>query len=368
MHENLLSGLRVVCHVILGITFFWLSPTIATLALAGIIHGVIDGLGMSETWSWQHWVIFAPLIYISWLNLFLISCAIDTWTWPFLFGIRKHRRITTAGRFRDDFRFHLMLFYYLRERVVWHLPLTQSYMCFAGLRQLVLRATAMKTHIGSRSLLLGRLYDADLTEVGDGAVLGAGSTVTAHTIMANPDGTKSYFTAPVVIGPRVVIGGETRIDLGVTIGADAIVEPMSYVRPFTTIGATEAWGGNPARFLRWRNSGEVGRTKLNRSDVTSLPMREIEPADIGTHEPALRKVVAQALDRPLDAITPTLSAANCAAWDSLGQLGIAAGLQQCFGISLTHQESFRLRSMSDLRQLLNERLRTGSPCPAGTSR
>jgi acyl carrier protein len=67
---------------------------------------------------------------------------------------------------------------------------------------------------------------------------------------------------------------------------------------------------------------------------------------------SLRRVVATALDLPLEAVHEGLAADQCAAWDSLGQLGIAAGLHSRFGIVLSADESFRLRSMADLREIV----------------
>src|SRR5204863_976359 len=141
--------------------------------------------------------------------------------------------MTDSGGFRNWLQFHMVLLSYMRQRTVRHLPLVQGYLGVEGLRHLVLWAGASGARVGTRSFLFGHLYDPELTEIGEDAVLGADSEVTAHAMTTNPDGSRVYVTAPVSIGPRAVIGGGARIDLGVRIGADAIGEPMSYVAPFT---------------------------------------------------------------------------------------------------------------------------------------
>jgi acyl carrier protein len=56
----------------------------------------------------------------------------------------------------------------------------------------------------------------------------------------------------------------------------------------------------------------------------------------------------------VESVTPHLSAHETSAWDSLAQLGMTAELQKQFGITLTNQESFRLRSMACLREVISK--------------
>lgn len=353
MRDLTLNALRVTGLAIAGILFFCLSPTYATVATAFLMQVLINGLGMTESWSWLHWIIFSPAIYITWLNCFLIGCAIDLQAWRWLFGYRKHRRLLTSNGWQDNFQFHLMLMNYTRQKIVWSLPLTQVYQGFEGLRLLVLLAGSLSCHVGRGSLLFGFMYDPDLTVIGDGAILGDGSTITGHSVTTSLDGTRICVTAPVVIGPRAVVGGKARIDIGVQIGADAIVEPMSYVPPYTAIGPGEVWGGIPARFVRLRdNSTRPSNEPLL---IVTPEMTTASPHPFA-HEQDVREILATALHRPIESITPDLTANGCASWDSLGQLGIAAGLQSRFGIVLTTQESLRLKSFQQIQQLLRERL------------
>jgi len=123
------------------------------------------------------------------------------------------------------------------------------------------------------------LFDPDLTEVGVGAIVGSGVSVVAHSLTRNPDGTRLLTTAPIMIGPRVVIGGDSLISLGVTIGADAIIEPMSHVKASTRIPAGEVWGGVPAVFRRKRfetGSPSAGAGQIPREAVSDSTQLEDE--------------------------------------------------------------------------------------------
>ena len=283
----------------------------------------------------------------------LTACAVELRGWQRFLGYRKPARVREGGSPRDRFQFYLILLCYMRQRIVWQMPLVQSFLAVDGLRHLVLWAGAPRVTLGPRSFLFGFLYDPDLTDIGEGVILGAESFVVAHSITTNPDGNRVYVSAPVTIGPRAVVGGQSRIDLGVRIGADALVEPMSYVAPFTVIGAGEVWGGNPARLLRARF--ETREPSIR--DAAPLP-------DAGEH--ALREIVAKVLQLPLEHVTDDLAMADCAAWDSMAQLGMAVALQQTFGIVVPAADSFGLRSMADIRALI-DRARPATTAAGRTS-
>ena len=352
MKPRMSHGRIMAVQTATALVLFCLTPIYATTALAGILYALVHGLGLGERFTWVDWVIVSPIVYVTWLNSFLIACAIDIQAWRLLFGFRKHRHIATTDGFREWVQCHLLLSGYLRERIVWHLPLAQAYLGIEGLRMLVLWAGAASAHVGRGSYLFALLYDPDLTEIGEDAVIGSDGFIVAHSITTNLDGSKVFVTAPVKIGPRAVIGGNTRIDLGVQIGCDSIVEPMSFVKPFTIIGDGEVWGGNPARFLRKRfaESSDVPVT-----ETASLPI------DVTVDDESLRQVVATALDVPLNSVTANYTAAECSAWDSLGQMAIAAGLHDRFGITVSAETSFRMKSMDDLRQFLRGTTSSAQP-------
>ena len=343
MERRMSHGRMMAVQTAAALVFYCLTPMYATTVLAGILYALVQGLGLGERFTWVDWVIVSPIVYVTWLNSFLIACAIDIQAWRLLFGFRKHRHIATSGGFREWVQCHLLLSSYMRERIVWHLPLTQSYLGVEGLRLLVLLSGAPSAHVGRGSYLFALLYDPDLTEIGEDAIIGSDGFVVAHSITTNLDGSKVFVTAPIKIGPRTVIGGGSRIDLGTRIGADSIVEPLSYVAPFTSIGDREVWGGNPARFLRKRFAESTDATPI---EAVSLQI------GVTVEDESLRQVVATALDVPLTSVTHNFTASECSAWDSLGQMAIAAGLHDRFGITVPAETSFRMKSMDDLRKLL----------------
>ncbi|TXT19083.1 MAG: FkbH-like protein, partial [Planctomycetota bacterium] len=332
MKRRMSHGRMMAVQTAAALVFYCLTPIYATTTLAGILYGLIHGLGLGERLTWVEWVIVSPIVYVTWLNSFLIASAIDIQAWRLLFGFRKHRHLATNGSFRDWVQCHLLLVSYMRERIVWHLPLTQSYLGIEGLRLLVLWSGAPSAHVGRGSYLFALLYDPDLTEIGEDAILGSDSFVTAHAVNVNLDGSKVFVTAPVKIGPRTVIGGGCRVDLGTRIGCDSIVESLSYVAPYTIIGDREVWGGNPARFLRNRFEDSTDATPI---EAVSLQI------GVTVDDESLRQVVATALDLPLNSVTPNFTTADCSAWDSLGQMAIAAGLHDRFGITVPAETSFR---------------------------
>jgi acetyltransferase-like isoleucine patch superfamily enzyme len=99
----------------------------------------------------------------------------------------------------------------------------------------------------------GFFYDPDLLDVGEDVITGAGCVISCHSLTNDSPGRFAYVSARTCIGDRATLGGESRIGMGVSIGADAIIEGGSNVVHFTQIGPGEVWGGNPAVFLRRRS-------------------------------------------------------------------------------------------------------------------
>jgi FkbH-like protein len=350
MKRNMSHRRLMALQTAAALCYFCYTPLYATTTLGFIFYFLLEVLGLGQWLTWVGWVILSPIIYVTWLNAFLIACDLDIQAWRVLFNFKKHRRISTNGGFDEWVQCHLQLVSYMRERIVWHLPLTQTYLGIEGLRLLVLWAGAPSAHVGRGSYLFGLLYDPDLTEIGEDAILGSDSFIVAHAVTNNLDGSRVFATAPVKIGARTVIGGGCRIDMGVRIGADSIVEPMSFVAPFTRIGDREVWGGNPARFIRHR---------FEESTLTTAASASL-PAEVTIDDESLRQVVAAALDLPLSDVTADYSCSLCPAWDSLGQMAIAAGLHDRFGITVPAETVFRLKSMDDLRQFLGATPNSGS--------
>lgn len=335
-------------QIALALVYFHATMLWASAALAGILFIVLHTL--EEELSWWHWIALSPVIYIAWLNAFLIACAIEMQFWRPATGYRKPRRATNLPDDPQWLPFFQTMGIYMRQRFIWSLPLAQSYLFVPGLRHLVWWSYATSAHVGPNSVVLGCLYDPDLTQIADDCIVGAAATISAHSYSRNLDGSAHLVTAPVSIGARAVVGGNSRIDPGVHIGEDAIIEPCSYVTAFTTIGPGEVWGGNPARFVRLRRDRQTATTRVQPEPQT-LPARQPEDTH-ASEERQLREIVAMALERPVEAITADLGADNCARWDSLAQLAIAAGLHARLGLQISSADTFRLRSMQELRSLV----------------
>ena len=325
-----------------GITVMLVSP------LANVAPG-------STFWRYVVWVSATPLIYFVWLLLCLTICAMDVQSRRWYRGLKKVPRVSSD---QGITKFYPVISLYLRMRFLYSLPLTQSLLWLPGLRWLVLWSYSPSAHLGVESSVLGYLFDPDLTDVGDGAIIGTGVSVVAHSLTTNPDGTKVLSTAPIVIGPRAVISGESLISLGVTIGADAIIEPLSYVPAFTQIPAGEVWGGNPAVFRR------------RRFESCSLPLTVHQASTSKTATLLARDVcraVASALNLPSDVISPDFSSRDCPEWDSLGQLAIASVLHSLTGTAIPMDQCFQLRSVPEIvaylgsRSETSERSETSSP-------
>lgn len=99
--------------------------------------------------------------------------------------------------------------------------------------------------IGKDIALGGRLVDPQLITVGDRAIIGQDSVITAHTINSG-----SIILKPVYIGAGATIGVNTVLMSGVEIGENAVVTAGSVVIPNTSIPANELWGGTPAKKLK----------------------------------------------------------------------------------------------------------------------
>lgn len=99
--------------------------------------------------------------------------------------------------------------------------------------------------IGKDIALGGKLVDPHLIRIDDGAIIGEGSVVTAHSINSG-----SIFLAPVMLGRGATIGVGAVVYPGVVVGEGAVITANAVVRSGTQIPAGEVWGGVPAKRLR----------------------------------------------------------------------------------------------------------------------
>lgn len=99
--------------------------------------------------------------------------------------------------------------------------------------------------IGKDIALGGHLVDPQLISIGDEAIIGQDSVITAHTINSG-----SISLQQVKIGARATIGVNVVIMSGVEIGEDSIIAAASVVVPETHIPSGEMWGGTPAKKIK----------------------------------------------------------------------------------------------------------------------
>ena len=96
--------------------------------------------------------------------------------------------------------------------------------------------------IGPDVALGGKLVDPHLIRIGEGAIIGEGSVLTAHAITSG-----AIVLGLVEIESGATIGVGAVIYPGVTVGSGSIVAANAVVSADTKIGRNEFWAGIPAR-------------------------------------------------------------------------------------------------------------------------
>jgi len=335
-----------------GVVYVLCSPVLAALLLARFVATT----GWAERLSATGWLVAAPVLYLVWLILMLAASSAETHFYH-LVGYRKPRRLDTDDGLYSWALLIVTLGHYLRGFFINTLPAVHYLQMVPILRALVFRAYGPRPRLGHDSMIFGFLYDPDLIRIGNGAMIGGGVRISAHSVVPSPRGGWIYNSAPIAIGPRTVIGGETRVGLGVRIGADCIVEPGSFVVAFTTIPDGEVWGGSPAAYVRKRIEG------LDESaDEASRPALPAK-SPLCEFDLAVRRIVADALRRPLAEVARDLSSDSCAEWDSLAQMAILAMLHNRFGVEPSAEEGWRLRSIPRIAHYLKSARRVRSQAP-----
>ena len=357
-----------------------IAPMIlASAALAGLI-ALADRI---VSLSWYVVLIAAPALYLVWLYLFLIISGA-------IIGVigRRHPkprfRVVSPGTavrdiVREDLGAVVAIVCYRRLAFVQGLPFAPAMGASSIFSRALLRSYSPSVRMGRNGANMGLLYDPDLTEVGDQVVIGAGAVVCAHSLSMRPDGSLVYVSAPIRIGHRVTIGGEARVGLGCVIEDDAIVEPGAVVAALTHIPAGEVWGGNPARLRRKRD--DLGAAEAMPAAVAvTVPAQP--GAAIGALQPngttfnetgELRRLVLAALDLDDAAAPADLSSETCTAWDSLGQLAIAAAIFDRYGVVVNEDAVYRLRTLQDVDDAIHGRVipdpesADATPSPDGAS-
>ena len=71
--------------------------------------------------------------------------------------------------------------------------------------------------------------------------------------------------------------------------------------------------------------------------------------------PEALKMIADALNEPLDAIHPERTRASMLGWDSMGVLMLTAELDDRFGVELPADESRNMQSVNDILDFMRAR-------------
>nr|MDO8081155.1 acyltransferase [Candidatus Freyarchaeota archaeon] len=108
-----------------------------------------------------------------------------------------------------------------------------------GLQSRIIRFLGAKLGKNAIFSILGEPY---MVEMGDNAICGVGSILATHLIEGN-----RFYMAKIRIGNNAVVGGQSMILPGVTIGDHAFVAAMSLVPKDTKIPPNTVWAGVPAR-------------------------------------------------------------------------------------------------------------------------
>ena len=92
------------------------------------------------------------------------------------------------------------------------------------------------------------INDPWLLEIGDGSVIGGGSSINCHTV----EGGK-LILEKVKIGQKCTIGAQSLVWPGCIVGNRSILATKSVLKKRTIIGEKEIWKGNPAVNVRKKN-------------------------------------------------------------------------------------------------------------------
>ncbi|MCU1263175.1 MAG: hypothetical protein JWO80_6060, partial [Bryobacterales bacterium] len=328
--------------------FIGLFAAILPMILSAAIVALCLSLAGARAWPWHVWLLLSPGLYLLWLTGYLLICGWICGRLGKKYPKPRYQAMNPENPLasKEDLGIVTAVACYRRAMILTRLPLVSMLEQTSAFRDVVLRAFSPSVHIGKPSFILGVLEDPDLTNIGDSVVIGAGSVISGHAVSMRQDGFLVYLSAPVSIGHRVTVGGNSRIAMGSDIGNDAVIEAGSVLPPFAKIPAGEVWGGSPAVFQRARRSGDSPE-----ASTISTKAVPAEPARKGSDEDA-RQLVASALRLPPDEVTEDLSAHTCASWDSLGQVAIAAAIFNRFGVAVNAAEVYRISTLPDVANVI----------------
>lgn len=139
-------------------------------------------------------------------------------------------------------------------RVVWNFICIYlaKYSPSLWLKCVLYRMTGMKVgkHVSFGLAVVVDIFYPHLVTIKDNATIGYNSVILCHEFL-----TREYSLGPVVIEEDVMIGANSTILAGVTVGRGATVSAMSLVNDEVAPGALV--GGVPARLLHARDAWDI---------------------------------------------------------------------------------------------------------------
>lgn len=123
---------------------------------------------------------------------------------------------------------------------------------------------SLGARMGEFSYSAGLILDPHLVEMGNDCLVGDQALLTPHLI----DGERVLFS-PIRLGDDVTIGARSIVLAGAQIGNGAVIAAGSVVPSFTVIGDHEIWAGNPARLIRKAKVEEAAKETVI-SDVSPI--------------------------------------------------------------------------------------------------
>ncbi|MCL4424812.1 MAG: acyltransferase [Firmicutes bacterium] len=156
---------------------------------------------------------------------------------------RKTERITVSGI--------NPMYHWYRQVPFWRSTrnFLVIYLCrfipWPSLKSTLLRLLGMKvgSNVSFAVMTMVDIFFPELISVGDNSVIGYNTTILAHEFLV-----REWRKGPVVIGRDVLIGANSTVLPGVTIGDGAVIGAMSLVNRDVAAGAVV--GGVPIRDLR----------------------------------------------------------------------------------------------------------------------
>ena len=228
-----------------------LTVLIPMILAAVVVWGILYLVNWLVAWSMSTWLILSPLIYLAWLVILLKLCARNSRRLGSNYPKPRYAKFMRgAGREGVPPGMRTVTICMFRFAILTSLPLVRTLEQVSLFRHLVLSSYSPAVKIASSAFIWGQILDPDLTEIGEGAIIGWDACLAAHSFTARADGSYVYVSSPIKVKKGATIGGAAVVEHGAVIGEYAVVENMSFVAPFTVIPPGETWGGVPARCLR----------------------------------------------------------------------------------------------------------------------